>query len=62
MILGTGQTPVKAINIMLRDVIIGGQASSSFIVDHRISIGDGHAAYKEFSHRVDSYTEVLLKF
>jgi glutathione-independent formaldehyde dehydrogenase len=35
MSVGTGQTPVKAIHEMLRDMIIGGQAKPSFIVSHR---------------------------
>ncbi|HWQ47806.1 MAG TPA: glutathione-independent formaldehyde dehydrogenase [Methanosarcina sp.] len=60
MSLGTGQTPVKAIHIMLRDMIIGGQASPSFIVSHRISLDEAPDAYREFDKRANGYTKVII--
>lgn len=59
--VGTGQTPVKAIQIMLRDMIMGGQASPSFIVSHRISLDEAPDAYKEFDQRANGYTKVIIK-
>lgn len=44
--VGTGQTPVKEIHEMIRDMIIGGPASPSFIVSHRISFDEVPDAYK----------------
>jgi glutathione-independent formaldehyde dehydrogenase len=59
--IGTGQTPVKAIQIMLRDMIMGGQASPGFIVSHRISLDEAPDAYKEFDKRANGYTKVIIK-
>lgn len=61
MSVGTGQTPVKAIHEMLRDMIIGGQAKPSFIVSHRISFDEVPEAYREFDQRVNGYTKVIIK-
>lgn len=61
MSVGTGQTPVKAIHEMLRDMIIGGQAKPSFIVSHRISFDEVPGAYREFDQRVNGYTKVIIK-
>ncbi|RXA17614.1 alcohol dehydrogenase [Methanosarcina sp. MSH10X1] len=60
--VGTGQTPVKKVILMLRDMIIAGAAKPGFIVSHRISIEDAPAAYKEFSQRADGYTKVIIEF
>lgn len=57
----TIMTPVKTI-IMLRDMIIAGVAKPSFIVNHRVSIEDAPAAYREFSQRANGYTKVIIKF
>jgi len=61
MSVGTGQTPVKAIHEMLRDMIIGGQAKPSFIVSHSISFDEVPDAYREFDQRVNGYTKVIIK-
>jgi glutathione-independent formaldehyde dehydrogenase len=61
MTVGTGQTPVKAIQEMLRDMIIGGQARPSFIVSHRISFDEVVEAYRQFDQRANGYTKVIIK-
>jgi len=61
MSVGTGQTPVKAIHMMLRDMIIGGQARPSFIVSHSISFDEVPDAYREFDQRANGYTKVIIK-
>jgi glutathione-independent formaldehyde dehydrogenase len=59
--VGTGQTPVKGIHLMLRDMIIGGKAKPSFIVSHRISLDEVPDAYREFDQRTNGYTKVIIK-
>ena len=59
--MGTGQAPVKRYNRQLRDLIITGQATPSFIVSHEIPLADAVDAYDKFDRRVDGYTKVLLK-
>lgn len=60
--IGTGQTPVKKISLMLRELIIADKAKPSFIVSHRIPIEDAPDAYKKFDERYDGYTKVVIKF
>ena len=59
--LGSGQTPVKAYNLFLRDLIIAGRAKPSFIVSHRLPLTAAPDAYKKFDARTDGYTKVILK-
>lgn len=59
--VGTGQTPVKRYNVFLRDLIIAGRARPSFIVSHRLPLGDAPEAYRRFDERKDGYTKVILK-
>lgn len=59
--IGTGQTPVKKYNLFLRDLIIAGRARPSFIVSHRLPLGDAPEAYRKFDQRTDGYTKVILK-
>ncbi|WP_292389016.1 hypothetical protein [Methanosarcina sp. UBA5] len=47
---------------MLKDMIIAGVAKPDFIVNHRISIEDTPAAYREFSQRTDGYKKVIIIF
>jgi glutathione-independent formaldehyde dehydrogenase len=59
--MGTGQAPVKRYNRQLRDLIIAGRATPSFIVSHEIPLDEAPDAYDKFDRRVDGYTKVLLK-
>lgn len=58
----TGQTSVKKIILMIRDMIIAGVAKPGFIVSYRISIEDAPSTYRECSQRVDCYTKRVIKF
>jgi glutathione-independent formaldehyde dehydrogenase len=57
----TGQAPVKTYQAMLRDLIVSGRASPSFIVSDRIKIDQAPEAYKEFDKR-DELTKAVIKF
>ena len=59
--VGSGQTPVKAYNLFLRDLIIAGRARPSFIISHRLPLTAAPQAYQKFDERVDGYTKVILK-
>ena len=59
--LGTGQCNVKNYNAYLRDMIISGRATPSFVVSHSVSLDEAPDAYKKFDQRVDGYTKVILK-
>jgi glutathione-independent formaldehyde dehydrogenase len=61
MSVGTGQAVAKENHIMLRDMIIGGQAKPSFIVSHRISLDEAPEAYRQFDQRANGYTKVIIK-
>jgi glutathione-independent formaldehyde dehydrogenase len=58
--MGTGQAPVKKYNRELRDLIVAGRATPSFIVSHEVSLAEGVDAYDKFDKRCDGYTKVLL--
>ncbi len=59
--MGTGQAPVKRYNRQLRDLIIAGRATPSFIVSHELGLDEAPDAYDKFDKRVEGYTKVLLK-
>jgi threonine dehydrogenase-like Zn-dependent dehydrogenase len=59
--MGTGQTPVKAYNRQLRDLIHSGRATPSWIVSHRLPLDDAPDAYKHFDARDKGWTKVVLK-
>jgi len=59
--MGTGQAPVKRCNRRLRDLIITGRATPSFIVSHEISLDQAPDGYRRFDKREDGYTKVLLR-
>jgi glutathione-independent formaldehyde dehydrogenase len=59
--MGTGQANVKAYNRQLRDLIIAGRATPSFVVSHRLPLDQAPLAYDRFDKRVDGWTKVLLK-
>ena len=58
--LGTGQCNVKKYNAYLRDLIIAGKASPSFVVSHEVPLDEAPDAYTKFDKRIDGYTKVIL--
>lgn len=58
--MGTGQCPVKRYNRLLRDLIVAGRATPSFIVSHDLTLDQAVDAYDKFDKRADGYTKVLL--
>ncbi|MEN3270441.1 glutathione-independent formaldehyde dehydrogenase [Pseudonocardia sp.] len=58
--MGTGQCPVKRYNRQLRDLIITGRATPSFLVSHELPLDQAVDAYDKFDRRVDGYTKILL--
>ncbi len=59
--MGTGQAPVKRDNRQLRDLILTGRATPSFIVSHEVPLAEAPDAWDKFDRRVEGYTKVLLK-
>ncbi|HEY0619997.1 MAG TPA: glutathione-independent formaldehyde dehydrogenase [Kribbella sp.] len=58
--MGTGQCNVKRYNRQLRDLIITGRASPSFVVSHELPLDEAPTAYEKFDKRIEGYTKVLL--
>ncbi|HCA85566.1 MAG TPA: aldehyde dehydrogenase [Streptomyces sp.] len=58
--MGTGQANVKAYNRQLRDMIISGRATPSFVVSHRVPLAEAPDAYRRFDNREDGWIKVLL--
>ncbi|MGH3462690.1 MAG: glutathione-independent formaldehyde dehydrogenase [Kribbellaceae bacterium] len=58
--MGTGQCNVKRYNRQLRDLIITGRATPSFVVSHELPLDQAPIAYERFDKRVEGYTKVLL--
>ncbi|MFC5262383.1 glutathione-independent formaldehyde dehydrogenase [Kribbella qitaiheensis] len=58
--IGTGQCNVKRYNRQLRDLIITGRATPSFVVSHELPLDQAPTAYEKFDKRVEGYTKVLL--
>ncbi|MFC5232906.1 glutathione-independent formaldehyde dehydrogenase [Pseudonocardia zijingensis] len=58
--MGTGQCNVKRYNRQLRDLIIEGRATPSFVVSHELPLDQAPAAYEKFDKRVEGYTKVVL--
>ena len=59
--VGTGQCNVKRYNRQLRDLIIAGRATPSFVVSHELPLDQAPGAYQKFDQRVEGYTKVVLK-
>ncbi|WP_326561327.1 glutathione-independent formaldehyde dehydrogenase [Micromonospora sp. NBC_01796] len=59
--MGTGQANVKAYNEQLRDLIIAGRATPSFVVSKRLPLDGAPDAYARFDRREDGYSKVVLK-
>ncbi len=51
---------MKRYNRQLRDLIIAGRATPSFLVSHELPLSEAVDAYDKFDNRVDGYTKVLL--
>jgi len=59
--MGMGQANVKRYNRKLRDMIIEGRATPSFVVSHDLGLDAAPDAYEKFDKRIDGYTKVILK-
>jgi glutathione-independent formaldehyde dehydrogenase len=59
--MGTGQAPVKRYNRQLRDLIIEGRATPSFLVSHELPLDEAAEGYQHFDDREDGWTKVLLR-
>jgi glutathione-independent formaldehyde dehydrogenase len=59
--MGTGQAPVKRYNRQLRDLIIAGRATPSFLVSHEMKLAEAAEGYENFDKRLDGWTKVLLR-
>ncbi|HET7674581.1 MAG TPA: glutathione-independent formaldehyde dehydrogenase [Gammaproteobacteria bacterium] len=57
---GTGQANVKAYNRQLRDLIIAGRATPSFVVSKQLPLAEAPEAYRHFGNREDGYSKVVL--
>ncbi|MBM9508741.1 glutathione-independent formaldehyde dehydrogenase [Actinacidiphila acididurans] len=58
--VGTGQCNVKRYNRQLRDMIIEGRATPSFVVSHELPLDQAASAYDKFDKRIEGYTKVVL--
>lgn len=62
--IGMGQTPVKHLSLMLRDLIISGRANPGAIVSHHIGLEDVPEAYRMFDLRGTgegaAYTKIVI--
>ena len=59
--MATGQANVKAYNQQLRDLIIAGRATPSFVVSKRLPLEDAPDASRRFDKREDGYSKVVLQ-
>jgi glutathione-independent formaldehyde dehydrogenase len=58
--LGTGQANVKRYNRHLRDLIVAGRATPSFLVSKRVPLEEAPDAYERFDKREPGYSKVVL--
>ncbi|MBA8826407.1 glutathione-independent formaldehyde dehydrogenase [Saccharopolyspora lacisalsi] len=59
--MGTGQADAKAYAHQLRDLIVAGRATPSFVVSQRLPLADAPDAYAKFDNREPGYSKVLLQ-
>ena len=59
--MGTGQADAKAYNAQLRDLILAGRATPSFVVSKELPLEEAPDAYARFDAREDGYSKVVLK-
>jgi glutathione-independent formaldehyde dehydrogenase len=58
--VGTGQCNVKHYNRYLRDMIIAGRATPSFVVSNEVPLDQAPTAYEKFDKRIEGFTKVIL--
>lgn len=58
--MGTGQADAKQYAHKLRDLIVSGRATPSFVVSQNLPLGDAADAYARFDKREEGYSKVLL--
>ncbi len=58
--MGTGQADVKRYNRHLRDLIVAGRATPSFVVSKRLALDEAPDAYERFDRREEGYSKVVL--
>ncbi len=58
--MGTGQADVKQYAHRLRDMIIAGRATPSFVVSQQLPLDSAPDAYARFDKREEGYSKVLL--
>jgi glutathione-independent formaldehyde dehydrogenase len=58
--MGVGQCNVKLYNRQLRDLIIAGRVTPSFVVSHELPLEQAPGAYEKFDKRIEGYTKVVL--
>lgn len=59
--MGTGQADAKQYAHQLRDMIVAGRATPSFVVSKELPLADAPDAYARFDKREDGYSKVLLQ-
>ncbi|MHB8885316.1 MAG: glutathione-independent formaldehyde dehydrogenase [Methylovirgula sp.] len=59
--MGSGQTPVKAYNRRLCELIAADRAQPSFLVSHELPLSAAPDAYKHFDARENGWTKVVLR-
>lgn len=59
--IGTGQADAKQYAHPLRDMIISGRATPSFVVSKQLPLADAPDAYARFDKREEGYSKVLLE-
>lgn len=58
--MGSGQANVKSYNRHLRDLIIAGRATPSFVVSKELPLDGAPDAYAHFDKREEGYSKVIL--
>ncbi|WDP98807.1 glutathione-independent formaldehyde dehydrogenase [Micromonospora chalcea] len=59
--IGTGQANVKTYNAHLRNLIMAGRATPSFVVSKELPLDAAPEAYQRFDRREPGYSKVVLK-
>lgn len=59
--MGTGQADAKAYNAQLRDLIVAGRATPSFVVSKELPLDEAPDAYERFDRREEGYSKVVLR-
>jgi glutathione-independent formaldehyde dehydrogenase len=59
--MGTGECPVMRYNRQLRDLIVTGRATPSFLVSHELPLDEAARGYDRFDKRESGWTKVLLR-